>query len=220
MAQILFFGGSSVQGVGDTEGGWVDRFKRELHGKMYGPEKNGQQHHIFNLGILGNASSQVLERIPYELPERQWDGQNFVVVIGVGTNDSKAEEAPTNYVSNVQEFMVTLQNIIDFVRSYTSHIVVVGMTPIDDTRTRPTANGTFYSQGRVQEFNAALMDVAQSNHLAFVEVYNSMLALDWRAMLYDDGLHLNSLGHEWLYHRIRQPLLTAIDAADRTGSQQ
>lgn len=220
MAQILFFGSSSVQGVGDAEGGWVDRFKRELHSKMYGPEKGGQLDHAFNLGILGNTSSQVLERIPYELPERQWDGQDFVVVLSIGTSDSKAEEAPTNYIFNIQEFMVTMQNIIDFVRSYTSHIVLIGLTPIDDTLTRPTANNSYYSQGRVQEFNAALVDLSQSNHLPFVEVYNSMLALDWRAMLYEDGIHLNSLGHEWLYQRIRQPLLTAIAAANQTASRQ
>lgn len=215
MAQILFFGGSSVQGVGDAEGGWVDRFKRELHGKMYGAEKLGQKHHIFNLGILGNSSSEVLERIPYELPARQWDGQNFVVVLGVGANDSKAVDSPANYIANIQEFMVTLQNIVDYVRGYTPHIVLIGLTPIDDTRTRPTANNSYYSLARIQEFNAALVDIAESNHLTFVELYNSMLALDWRAMLYDDGLHLNSLGYEWLYQRVRQPLLTAIEAADK-----
>lgn len=213
MAQILFFGGSSVEGVGDPEGGWVERFKREIHQKMYGPEKRGS-HSVYNLGILGNASSQVLERIPYELPGRQWDGRQFVVVLSIGTNDSKAEDSPANYVSNVQEFMVNMQSIVDFVRSYTSHIAVVGLTPIDDTRTRPSTDNNYFTQGRVQEFNSALMDVAQSNHLQAIELYDSMLALDWRAMLYDDGLHLNEVGHEWLYQRVRQPLLEVIARAD------
>ena len=213
MAQILFFGSSSVQGVGDPEGGWVDRFKREMHRQAYGGSQGGTRNEVFNLGIRGDTSSQILQRLPYELPARQIPGQPLVVVLNSGTNDSRAEDSPTNFVFNVQEYMVTMQNIIEFTRSYTSNIVLIGLTPIDDTHTRPMPDNMYFSQARVQEFDEAMTEVARSNHLPKIELYASMLALDWRAMLYEDGLHLNNMGHEWLYQRIRQPLMNVVQQA-------
>jgi lysophospholipase L1-like esterase len=207
MAQILFFGGSSIQGVGDSEGGWVDRFKRDVHAKMYGPEKDGSaMHSVYNLGILGNATSDVFARVQSELPARAWPGQQFVVVLSVGANDSKAIDAPTNYISNREEFKANLVNVIELVKTYTPYIMLVGLTPIDDLRTRPTANNSYFTQARIHEFDAAMSEVAHETHVEKVELYQSMMVLDWRAMLYEDGQHLNAMGHEWLYLRVREPL--------------
>jgi len=215
MAHVLFFGGSDIQGIGDPEGGWVDRFKRELCVHMYGPERMPQVHGLFNLGILGNTATQVLERIPYELPERQWAGQNMVIVLSVGANDSKAVDAPANYLSNSREFMATVQNIIDYAHSFTPYVVLIGLTPIDETHTRPTSNGSYFTLARIQEFNSALQGVSESNNVPLIDLYTPMQALDWKSMLYEDGLHLNGLGHDWVYQRIRQPIWTAMQAADR-----
>lgn len=41
MSQIFFFGASITQGVGDPQGGWVDRLKREIHEHMYGLDPAG-----------------------------------------------------------------------------------------------------------------------------------------------------------------------------------
>lgn len=206
MAQILFFGGSSIEGVGDTEGGWVDRFKRDVHSKAYGPEKSGERHSVYNLGILGNATSDVFARIQNELPARGWKDEKFVVVVQIGANDSKAVDAPTNYVSNREEFKAELINTIELIKTYTPYVLLIGMTPIDDLRTRPTANGEYFTQARIHEFDIAMTEVAHETRVEKLELYQSMLVLDWRAMLYDDGQHLNAMGHEWLYMRVREPL--------------
>ncbi|HSX27832.1 MAG TPA: GDSL-type esterase/lipase family protein [Candidatus Saccharimonadales bacterium] len=213
MTQILFFGSSSVHGVGDPQGGWVDRFKRQRHNEMYGEKKNSNDE-IFNLGVPGDTSAQLLNRISYELPARQRESQPMVVVISAGGNDSRAADSPTNFISSPDEFMANLENIVEIVRSYTPFILFVGLTPVDDTRTRPMPDGSYFSQARIQKFDEAMGDVADSHHLPRVELYASMLALDWRAMLYEDGLHLNEVGHNWLFERIRQPLANAVYTAE------
>ena len=206
MAQVLFFGGSGVFGIGDAEGGWADRFRRDWHGRMYGNNAAGTSHELFNLGVPGNTASDIFARLQAELPSRMVAERPTLVVLQAGTNDSRADQAPTNYVSNRDEFMANLVNCIELVKSYTPNILLVGLTPIDDLRTRPTADSSYFTQARVHEFDTAMTEVAGETHVEKIELYQSMLTLDWRAMLYADGLHLNNVGHEWVYLRVREPL--------------
>ena len=85
MPRICIFGASITWGKLDFEGGgWTDRLKRHLL-------EIDESHQVYNLGITGNNTSLLLERMYTECKARlkskyQKDG---IIIISLGNNDSK-----------------------------------------------------------------------------------------------------------------------------------
>src|SRR5438477_9538511 len=101
MTQIFVFGASSIYGVGAAKGSWVDLLKQKLHEQMYG-EHSGEKLEVFNLGISGETSPELLKRIKNEIEARQVIHRDWqkIIFIHTGTNDSKAVGAPTQFISS------------------------------------------------------------------------------------------------------------------------
>ena len=205
MAQILFFGASSVQGVGDSEGGWVERLKRELHQVMYGTEGTGEKHAIFNLGIAGNTAEMVLRRFKQETESRVRTGQEIIFVFAVGTNDSKATDSRDNQLFTVEQFQQNLVTLLDEAKTYSDKLILVGITPTDDAKTQPKGS-SYFSQQRVKAFDQAATAASQSHTVPKVEIFDDFLAQDWKSLLYEDGLHPNAKGHALIAQKV-QPYL-------------
>lgn len=204
MSQVIFFGASVTQGVGDAAGGWVDRLKGEIHKKMYA-ENMGEIFGIFNLGVSGNTAEDLLKRMPTEIEARKRKEEPFVLVISVGTNDSKATGKPENTIQTPAGFKENLQAIIKLARGYTDKILFVGLWPTDDTKTQPKGASYFW-QERVRMFDRVMSETALQNNIQKVEIFDDFLKQDWRAMLFADGLHPNSRGHQWIADRVRPKL--------------
>ena len=67
--RILIFGDSIVYGAWDSEGGWVDRLKRDAH-KLYFDTKGETKIQILNCGIGGETSRGLLKRVEQEILSR------------------------------------------------------------------------------------------------------------------------------------------------------
>ena len=64
MTTVLVYGDSTVQGFWDTEGGWVQRLRSYLDKKFL--NNPDCYYPLFNLGVSGDTSKDLLERFQGE----------------------------------------------------------------------------------------------------------------------------------------------------------
>jgi lysophospholipase L1-like esterase len=84
--QVFAFGHSITQGFWDSESGWVLRLRKFLDQKSL---ENPDEYYfeVYNLGVSGNDSRQLLERFSQELEARLWDEDETLILIQIGAND-------------------------------------------------------------------------------------------------------------------------------------
>lgn len=91
--QVMAIGDSIVGGgIDPAFGGWVNRLKIKSMSLNRGD-------HVFNLGLGGNTSRDILARAPGEIAARVKHVRN--VIIGTGTNDMNLEMPLTEFSGNL-----------------------------------------------------------------------------------------------------------------------
>ena len=86
MAQILIFGDSITWGAWDEEGGWAQRFKKEIDKKAITANFTSY-HSVYNLGISGDNTNDLLERFESETQRRLDEGEEAIILFAIGIND-------------------------------------------------------------------------------------------------------------------------------------
>ncbi|OGL36667.1 hypothetical protein A3E49_01320 [Candidatus Saccharibacteria bacterium RIFCSPHIGHO2_12_FULL_49_19] len=213
MTQVLFFGSSSVYGVGGELGSAADYLKCDLHAAMYGANGIGEHHAIFNLGISGASTEDLLDRMPKELQHRSQKGKTIVFFSG-GGNDTKFLSNPDD-TSMDEQYRQNLQKIVNLLKKFRVDIVLYGMTPVDETKTNPRihADGTkvyFFNRSR-KRLEKIMEAVAEQNRIEVIPLIEETEKLGWLDYLYEDGLHPNTKGHKWIADKIRPALWRRLD---------
>jgi lysophospholipase L1-like esterase len=190
--RVLVFGDSITQGFWDTEAGWVTRLRKAYDQKAVDTHDYDQPT-IFNLGVSGNSSDDVLTRFESETKARATEELAFVVAIGV--NDARTK-AGVNY-SNTNRYKQNLSEILKLTKQYSNKILFVGLTPCVENRSNPVSWGdTGYTNNRIKEFDTTLRQFCQENKVPFVEVFDPFAKAEAESELLPDSLHPNNKGHE------------------------
>lgn len=206
--QIFCFGDSITQGFWDEKGGWADRI-RQASLAVGLPQQSYTS--VFNLGVSGNNSRDVARRLASEIEARRSLNSDMAVIVAVGLNDSCIDHG--NEQVSLVEYRQNLQKIIQLAQTYTSRILLVEATPVDEACTQPVAWGDYcYSNQRIQQYNQVMHEVAQASDVAVVPMYQ-IFAKEGAADLLYDGLHPNSTGHEVLHEIIAYALRDVQKAA-------
>lgn len=208
------FGDSIVHGVGGVAGGWADKLKATMNGQLSAPDGSGFT--LYELGVPGDTARDILRRLEVELIERvsSKKPQETYIIFGIGTNDSKAITKPDNFMFGADDYAANVQACIGIARQYTTHILCVGLTPVDISKTNPrqsplTGNNSYFSNQRIEKFEAALERVCKIEKIPFVPLFAKVPA-DWRGTyLSIDGLHPGDAGHEWIFEQV-QPQLAKL----------
>ena len=190
--RILVFGDSITQGFWDTDGGWVQRIRT-----VYDKEtiKTGYDlPTIFNLGISGNSSGDIVERFEAETEARYQD-EKLGLVFAVGVNDSRTKSG-VNF-SEPKEYKSNLEKLLAMARKYSDKIVFVGLTPCVEERSNPVSWGdTGYTNDRIRVFNQILEDFCHDNALEFIDILTPFTEAGAKTELLPDSLHPNNEGHQ------------------------
>lgn len=204
MFGILAFGDSIVFGRGNNiDRGWAGRLRKYFEAKDY---YNG----LYNLGIPGNSTADLLERIETECKARikiKMPEDKFVILIGIGINDSRLIGKLDNPQTKEDEFKDNILNLINISKKYTKHVVFIGLTPVDESRTKPY-EGTYFLNERIEKFNEIIKKSCTKNKILFVDMLNEIKnkKIDF-AQLLDDGLHPNARGYEEMHKIIKKSLI-------------
>lgn len=190
--RVLIFGDSITQGFWDTDGGWVQRIR-----KAYDEETIKADYElptIFNMGISGDSSGDIVERFEAETKARyNDDGVGFVFAVGV--NDSRTKSG-VNF-SSPEEYRKNLEKLLAIARQYSDKIVFVGLTPCVEERSNPVSWGdTGYTNDRIRQFNQVLEYFCRANSVEFVDILTPFTEAEAKTELLPDSLHPNNEGHQ------------------------
>lgn len=208
MHQVFCFGASTVYGVGASKGSWSDKIKSQTLLAQYNTEADaaGEKIEVYNLGIPGEKSDQLLKRLEYEIKARRAFHSNAerIAIISCGTNDSKAIGSSTDYVMSAEEFTALSREIISTAKKLVTHVIGLGITPVDDSKTAPMANGdTYFANTRIMQFERIYQDVCKNSGMRFIPLFDSASEEGWQnGYLYRDGLHSNDDGHQWIFEKV------------------
>jgi len=190
--RVLVFGDSITQGFWDIDGGWVSRIRKHYDQQMIDGTDNDPPT-IFNLGVSGDSSDDVLARFERETKSRAKEELAFVIAVGV--NDSRTK-AGVNY-SDINRYKQNLNQILKVAKQYSDKILFVGLTPCVEERSNPVSWGdTGYTNNLIKEFDDTLRGFCKENRVPFVEVLEPFANAETDKDLLPDGLHPNDEGHQ------------------------
>ncbi|MDO9399754.1 MAG: GDSL-type esterase/lipase family protein [bacterium] len=191
MPNILIFGDSIVYGAFDPEaGGWADRLKA-----FFFKDGRNYDYFVYNLGISGDTTENLLERFEFETKQRS-DEDKTSFIFSIGINDSAWMHSKNNHWVLPNKFIDNIKKLIQLAQKFSSKIIFVSLSPVDETKTTPIPWNTdlSYKNEWIQEYNKIIKSICEENKILFIDVFEKFIKLDYTKLL-EDGLHPNSKGH-------------------------
>ncbi len=199
--RILVFGDSIAYGAWDREGGWVQRLRKFLDEHYNGCI-------VYNLGISSNTSLDLLKRFEFETKQRLEEDDETIIIFSIGINDSMFILSENKNKIGLEKFKENIQELISIAQKFSSKIIFVGLTPVDEMRTTPIPwdNNKIYRNQDIQRFDKTIKNVCKENGIYFIELFEKLKGLKSQELL-ADGLHPNSGGHEKIFEFVRDFLV-------------
>lgn len=172
----MIFGDSIAYGLYDKEySGWVNRIRISL-------ENNLNNNFIFNLGIPGQNSSDILKKFEEELQNRYNNEDIFNLIFSFGIKDAlilnENEEHINVFEKNVLE-------IIQKSKKYTENIYFIGLIETDKQIRKE------YKIENIIRIDECLERICKENNVKYIKIRNFIEKEDL-----SDGLHPNTIGHK------------------------
>ncbi len=208
--RVLVFGDSITQGYWDTDGGWVERIRKQYDSLQVTDLEGRDEPTIFNLGISADNSKNILERIESETISRTRHGNLPTIVIQIGVNDSSTDSMPADESVSlpIDDYERNLRGIIEKAKPLSSKIILVGLSACDEARTTPVSWGDYhYTNDAIKSYENKMKDIASELGVPFIPVFDQFKdAVDRGKNLLPDGLHPNNEGHQLLSEIILKEL--------------
>jgi lysophospholipase L1-like esterase len=217
--KVVALGDSLVYGFGDPEGGgWVERLRRQ----WMATSESG--HVLYNLGIRGDRTFQVRERLEQEFRYRG-ELRNRVpdlTILSVGINDSPRLARPDGRCfTDFADFKREIANLLDEAQQLCP-VLFVGMVPVDESK-MPFLDCFYFNHTDQYRLKEATKSACEARQIPYLDIFDLWMARGetWRrSRIGPDGLHPNVQGYRSLWedvvnwHPIAQidPLLLPIAA--------
>jgi lysophospholipase L1-like esterase len=203
--RVLVFGASVTQGFWDTEGGWVQRLRKH-YDEMQIKNWSNERPTIFNLGVSGDSTIEVLKRVENETLARQTD-RGLAFIFSVGINDSFVS-GNGNINLTPEQYADNYRKIISIAKKYSDKIMLLGLQYCDESKTRPVAWANIhYTNERIEQFDQKAKQIAEENKIPYSDLYELFRARPEKGEgIYQDGLHPNNEGHELIFQLVRPAL--------------
>ncbi len=207
MARILVFGDSIPYGAWDKQGGWVYRLRQFLDGKNLS-DLNTLPDLVYNLGVSGETTEGLLERFEFETKQRQKEGVELIFIFEIGINDSQFIHSENAFNISLGELNKNVQELINIAQKFSSKIVFVGLTPVEEVKVNPIPWNLdmSYKNEYIQKYDQIIKQVCEKNNVYFIEIFEDWIKLDYKKLL-EDGLHPNSAGHQKIFETVKNFLI-------------
>lgn len=200
---ILVFGDSITWGAWDAEGGWVQRLREAIDEKNLSKEDDFCA--LYNLGISGDSTRELLERVESETRTRTKRADEIVMIFAIGTNDSWLFREIKRHNVPPEMFRENLGKLLIRAKKFTSKLVFVGLAQVDE-RVDPVPWNTdkAYKPEYLKHYNSMLKEFCEENKLHFIEIMP--IFEDKGKELLKDGAHPNSEGHKLIFETVKDYL--------------
>jgi len=189
MDRLCVWGDSITYGASDTEkGGWVNRLKIYFGGDDDAPS-------VYNVGISGDNTSNLVERFSVECKARNPDA----ILFAIGVNDSQ-HDIDGKFRVPLKDFRKNLRFLFEEAKKYTDKIGFIGLMKVDDSKVSPIPWNTaqYYDKESVLKFDVAIKEFCEENDLPYLYMYDLLGDENM-----PDGLHPDAVGHEKMFLRIK-----------------
>lgn len=188
------------------ENRWVDRLGAQLGAWLGTPVE------VCNRGISGNilciqtpAYEYAIKPVGLERLERDVIAEKpQLLLIAYGLNDSRGGTSLAQFRRDYQQMLARIRQQIHPV------IVALDLFYMHESFYKDCENWACSDYALAAEFNQAIRQLAQENHLIFADVFQAMFGRD--ELVSDDHCHPNDLGHQV----IADTVFRAIQAANPT----
>ncbi|MFQ5474516.1 MAG: SGNH/GDSL hydrolase family protein [Candidatus Nanoarchaeia archaeon] len=195
MKGILIFGDSIAQGRGESPNiGWAGHLQKEF-------EPKGFHNCVYKLGIPGATSTSLLKRFETEVKSRinySRPEDKFIVMIAVGINDSRGLGSPDKPETKQSVFKKNIRKLVTIAKKYTKHVIVVGLTPVDEKRTKPFED-THFLNDTVKTYDTILEEVTKETKTKYIRLFDKLVP---KHLV--DGVHPNKKGYEVMFENIKK----------------
>lgn len=205
--RVLVFGASITQGFWDTQGGWVNRLWEHYTSQQVKNLREERQPTVFNLGISGDTTKDVLGRFDNEVKARLWPGEDLLFIFAVGTNNAISYPDRRSEPS-LDEYQAELESLVAKARKFSDKILFVEIVPCDEKLTKPVFGADiYYTNEKLGEVNKRMKAVCAKNNLNYVPTFDVFQneAAKGRKLL-SDGLHPNNDGHKFIFQLVQPEL--------------
>lgn len=198
MSSLCIFGASSTWGAWDLEkGGWANRLRLWIDERNL---KGGFYLETYNLGVSGDTTTDLLERLDVELAARE----PKLVVISLADNDSAYRGSPDNSLVPLEKTVANVHEIIKRVHKITSTVIWLGAKYVDESKTMPVSwIDLNYSNDVIARYDTEIQKAVEADGGLFVPMRDLLTDADL-----EDGLHPNAQGHQKIFDRVRNFLET------------
>ncbi len=195
MADIFIFGDSITWGFYDVDGGWAERLKKDCYPK----------HIIYNLGVSGNTTFDLLNRFEFETEQRFYRDEKTLVIFSIGINDSQFNNKENRTRVDVFNFRNNLLRLINKARKFTPYVIFLGLNPVDESKVDPIPwrQEFSYKNEKIKEYEGIIKNVCEETKIHFVPVFHKFYESDYENLL-EDGIHPNSEGHKKIFGIIKE----------------
>jgi len=204
MARILIYGDSISWGNFDNiSGGWAHMLKNAFL-------KTGRSNQVYDLSISGKISDSLPERVKFETKYRLHAEYKDVntIIIALGINDAKliADKKPA---VSIRQFEKNITDSIKVCRKYADNIVIIGLTPVDEGKSRPIPwdEDKYHYNKLTAKYDQKLKQIARRESVHFINILSVWKKLDYKKLLHD-GVHPNTKGHKELFKKINSYLIS------------
>ncbi len=202
MSKILAFGDSITWGAVDPDGGgWVGRLKTLLE------VESDFEVEIYNLGVSGETTDGLLERLESETKARLKEDREITFIFAIGINDSLFIHSKNDLNIKLEKIKENIQKIISIARKFSSRIIFIGLTPVDEAQTTPIPWNTdkSYKNEYIKEYNEVIKSICKEKDIPFVDIFEKWIESDYKRLLID-GVHPNSDGHKDIFELVKKTL--------------
>jgi lysophospholipase L1-like esterase len=104
----------------------------------------------------------------------------------------------------LNEFSKNILQLIKLAKKYSSEIIFLGLTPVDETKTDPIPwkPGSSYKNEEIKQFDRIIKDLSRENYVGFVNISKVFNQQSCKKLL-EDGVHPNSKGHEKIFYLVK-----------------
>ena len=206
MANILIFGASGTYGAWDRKGGWAQRLRGFLDEKTL---SGLYEHLIYNLGVSGNTTEDLLERFEFETKQRlKEEKEEPIFIFLTGMNDSQFIHSKNQVRFTPEQYKDNLEKLLNLAQKFSLKIIFMGLWPVDETKTTPIPWNAdkSYKNEYIQKFNEILRVFCKENKVPFIEIFDKLMNIDYKNLL-EDGLHPDSEGHQKIFEIVKDFLI-------------
>lgn len=190
---ICIFGDSITLGFLDHDrGGWAERLKTYLW-------KDSPRAHLYNLGVSGDDTDDLIERFGAEMVAREPE----VIIFAIGINDSQFILSKGENRIPLEIFQSNFEKMIKDANQANAKVVLVGLTRVGESRASPVPRSDKrYSNNDIERYDNVIRGIAEEKNLPYIDMSSALSDDDL-----GDGLHPNVKGHKKMFEIVKDFLL-------------